>query len=146
MEHFRQCSPHLTIAEVRRQFLVPGYQRQGLRCRQTVSDGATKDGECAFGRYEAFEDDAELLRTLQGALVVFLVFQASAVLLGIDHVLQRLQIHRMEHIAAVVVESKHGAIGIPAIAYVPLFNLTASGVYAELIVLSTSLSQQALDG
>ena len=52
----------------------------------------------------------------------------------------------MEHIAAVIVEGKDWAIGIPAVTHVPLFDLTAGGIHPELIILGTGLSQHTLDG
>ena len=52
----------------------------------------------------------------------------------------------MEDIARIVVESEDGAVGIPAVAHIPLLHLAAGRVDAELVELRAGLGQQALDG
>ena len=54
----------------------------------------------------------------------------------------------MEHIRRVVVEGEHGAVGIPAVAYIPLFHLANGGHHTIIVVFlqSCSLCDEALDG
>ena len=146
VHHLRQRGAHLSVREVLRQLLIPRHQGQRLHGCHAIRRGASDNGERAFGRDEALEDDGMLLRTLQRTVVVLLIVE-SRVCLRINHVLQRLQIHGMEHIRRVVVEGEHGAIGIPAVAHIPLFHL-ANGCHHAIIVVflqSCSLCDEALD-
>ena len=54
----------------------------------------------------------------------------------------------MEDIAAVVVEGEDGAVGIPAVAHVPLLHLTDGHHHAEIVVFlqTGGLGYEALDG
>ena len=145
VQHLGQRGAHLSVAQFARQRLVPRHQGQGLHGGQAVGRGASDDGEGAFGRDEALQDDGKLLGALQGTVVVFLVVEAR-VDLGVDHGLQGLQIHGVEDVAGIVVEGKDGAVGIPAVAHIPFLHLAAGGVDAELVELGLGLGQQALDG
>ena len=80
-------------------------------------------------------------------VVILLVFQ-PCVGTGIDHVLERLKIHGVEHVAGVVVECKDGAVGIPAIADIPLLDLADGHHHTEVIVLAQadSLGDETLNG
>ena len=144
MHHLGKGGTYLSVTEVGWQFLIPGHQGQRLHGGHTVRRRASDNGERTFRRDETFKDQGELLRPFQGTVVVFLVVE-TRVVSGVNHRLQCFQIHSVEDIAAVIVESEHGTVGIPAIAHIPLFDLTASGVDAKLIERSFSLRQQTLD-
>ena len=51
----------------------------------------------------------------------------------------------MEHITAVIVEGKHGAVGIPSITHIPFLHLAAGSIHTELVILAASLGNEALD-
>ena len=129
----RQCRPHLTVAEILGQCVLPGHEGQGLHCRHAVGDAAAEDGEGSLWRDEAFEDDGKLLTAQELAVVIVLVVEAR-IGLGVDHRLQRLEVHGVEDVGAVVVESEGRSVGIPSVADIPFFHLPACRIDAVLVV------------
>ena len=125
MEYLGKRCTNLTVAQILRQLLIPCHQSQRLHCSHAVRNTSSESWEGTLWRDESLENDAVLLAALQFSIVVLLIVE-TGIHLGIYHCLESLQIHRMEHIAAVIVESEYWAIGIPAITYIPLFYLAAS--------------------
>ena len=145
MEHLGQGCTHLTVAQVARQLLIPSHQCEWLHSSHTIRDASSESREGTLRRDETLQDEAILLATLQLTVVILLVVETS-VSLGIYHRLQGLQVHRMEHITAIVVEGKDRTIGIPAITHIPLFHLATSRVDTILVVVATCLRHETLDG
>ena len=145
MEHLSQGSTHLSVAQVLWQLLIPYHQGKRLHGCHAVRNASSESRESSFRRDESLENDAVLLAALQLPVVVLLIIEAG-IHLGIHHRLECFQIHRMEHIAAVVIECERRTIGIPAIAYIPLLYLAAGRVHTVFIEIATRLCHEALDG
>lgn len=96
-------------------------------------------GESTLRRNEAFEHNGVFLGALQFAVVVFLIVE-TRVGSGVNHCFESLKIHGMEHIAAVIVESKRRAVGIPTVASVPFLHLACSRVYTVYVEGRSSLA------
>ena len=80
----REGTPHLGTRHACGQLVIPGHEGQWLHGGHAVGDGAAEHGESAFGRDEAFEDEAVFLGTLQGAGMVFGIVDAR---IGTNYVL-----------------------------------------------------------
>ena len=80
------------------------------------------------------------------SLMMLSMIVETGIHLGIYHRLECLQIHRMEHVAAVVIESEYRTVSIPAITNIPLLYLAAGRIDAIFIEIATRLCHEALDG
>ena len=145
MEHLGEGCTYLTVAQVLRQLLIPCHQSQRLHGSHTVRNTSSECREGAFRRDESFENDAVLLTTLQLSVIILLIVE-TGIHLGIHHRLESFQIHRMEHVAAVVIESEYRTVSIPAITYIPLLYLAAGRIDAVFIEIATRLRHETLDG
>ena len=145
MKHLGKCCTHLTVAQITRQRLIPCHQSQRLHRSHTVRNTSSECREGSLRRDESFENDAVLLAALQLSVIVLLIVE-TGIHLGIYHRLESFQIHRMEHIAAVIIECKRRTVSIPAITYIPLLYLAAGRIDAVFIEIATRLRHETLDG
>ena len=147
VENLRQRGSYLAVAEILRQRLIPRHQCERLHGSHTVGCGTADNRESAFGRYKTFEHDGHLLRTFQLALAELPVVDTPTAAFRIYHILERFQIHGMEDITAVIVESECTlTIREPSVAHIPFLRLADGHVDAEIIVGRIGLGQKTLDG
>ena len=127
------------------QLLIPSHQRQGLHSGQTIRNGTAEYRESTLRRNQAFQYKTEFPGTFQGAVIIFFIMNTS-VFPCILHALQRFQIHGMEDITAIIVESERRAVRIPAISRVPFLHLAESRIYTICILSGINFGKEAFNG
>ena len=111
----------------------------------TISDRTTENRKRPFRRDKPFQNHSETLHPFLCTVIVTIRCVPNLTFTSICHDFQRFYIHRMQNKTIIIVKSKTRTIGVPTIAYVPLFYFTQSGNYAVSITWSACFTQECFD-
>ena len=140
-----QRTSHLCFRYSRRQLIIPCYKSQWLHCCHTVRYRASENRECSFRRYETLQNYGEPLCPHQCPVIVLAIVETCPHA-RFHYCMYRFEIHRMEHITAIIIECKVLSVCVPSVAYIPFLHLAESRIYTICILSGINFGKEAFNG